>query len=162
MDDRAASSRGRVGRFNESQAMALHEIIYVSLASQSMDTAALTQLLDEARVYNERHGITGMLLYHGQEFLQLIEGEEAEVTALYDAIWKDPRHQQMYKMWEGPIAERSFSSWAMGFVAPGEAALQGRQGYDALLAHGLAASSRGSRGKKILCNLRDDFLAAAH
>lgn len=141
--------------------MALHEIIYVSLATQAMDTAALTALLDEARAHNEQHGITGMLLYHGQEFLQLLEGEEAEVNAVYDAIWADDRHQQVYKMWDGPIAERSFCAWAMGFVAPGAAALQGRPGYDALLAQGLVASSRGSQGKKILCRLRDDFLRGA-
>lgn len=139
--------------------MALHELIYVSLAARPMDTAALTDLLDEARAYNDRHGITGMLIYHGQEFLQLIEGEEAEVMALFDSVWKDPRHQQIYKMWDAPITERSFCAWAMGFVAPGEAALQGRPGYDALLAQGLAASSQGSQGKKILCKLRDDFLA---
>lgn len=44
--------------------MALHEIIYVSLASHDMAEAELLQLLDEARVYNVAHGITGLLMYH--------------------------------------------------------------------------------------------------
>lgn len=141
--------------------MALHEIIYVSLASKKMGTEALATLLDDSRTRNERYGITGLLLYHRQEFLQLLEGEEAAVTALYDNICKDHRHQQVYPMWEGPIAERSFSHWAMGFVAPDTAALQEKPGYEPLLAQGLVASSQGSCGKKILLMLRDDFLQTA-
>jgi len=141
--------------------MALHEIIYVSLAAHDMDAAALTSLLDEARVRNEHHGITGMLIHHGHEFLQLLEGEEAAVMALYDNIWRDERHSQIYKMWEGPITERSFSHWAMGFVAPDAAAVQGKPGYEPLLSRGLVASSQGSCGKKILLKLRDDFLRTA-
>jgi hypothetical protein len=51
--------------------MALHEIIYVSLASHAMRQAELLALLDEARVSNEARGITGLLMYHRHEFLQL-------------------------------------------------------------------------------------------
>lgn len=138
--------------------MALHEIIYVSLAQHPMAPEELAALMDRARVHNTARGITGMLLYHQQEFMQLIEGEEAEVQALYHAICGDDRHQQIYKMWEGPIDERNFSGWAMGFVAPDEAMLRGRPGYEPLLEQGLIASARDSTGKKMLLRVRDDFL----
>lgn len=141
--------------------MALHEIIYVSLAQHPMAPQELTALLAQSRAHNTAHGITGLLLYHRQEFMQLLEGEEADIQALFDAICDDPRHQQIDKMWEGPLAQRNFSSWGMGFVAPDDTALRGRPGYEPLLAQGLIASSRDSVGKKLLLRVRDDFLSVA-
>lgn len=138
--------------------MALHEIIYVSLASQKMAQAELLALLDQAKVHNEAHGITGLLMYHRQEFLQLLEGERDEVEALYATICRDQRHQQVYSMWEGPVPARSFDRWAMGFVSPDDAALRERPGYDSVLNDGLVGAGKGSNGKKILLQLRDDFL----
>jgi len=141
--------------------MALHEIIYVSLATREMAQAELLALLDEARVHNEAHGITGLLMYHRHEFLQLLEGERDELLALYAGICKDPRHQQVYTLWEGPLLARNFDRWAMGFVSPDEAALRERPGYKDVLNDGLFGAGQGSNGKKILLRLRDDFLGPA-
>jgi len=141
--------------------MALHEIIYVSLATHEMAQAELLALLDQARVHNEAHGITGLLMYHRHEFLQLLEGERDEVEALYATICHDARHQQVYSMWEGPVRARSFDRWAMGFVSPDEAALRERPGYECVLSNGLISAGQGSNGKKILLQLRDDFLRPA-
>ena len=69
--------------------MALHEIIYVSLATHEMKQAELLALLDQARVHNEAHGITGLLMYHRQEFLQLLEGERDELLRLLKKIYQD-------------------------------------------------------------------------
>lgn len=98
--------------------MALHEIIYVSLASHAMRQAELLGLLDEARVSNEARGITGLLMYHRHEFLQLLEGEHDQVEALFATICRDQRHQQVHAIWEGPVQARSFDRWAMGFLSP--------------------------------------------
>ena len=141
--------------------MALHEIIYVSLATRDMAQAELLALLDASRARNEAHGITGLLMYHRQEFLQLLEGERDEVEALFNTIHDDARHQQVYTLWEGPVTARSFDRWAMGFVAPDEAALRFRPGYEGVLNGSLSSAGQGSNGKKILLRLRDDFLRPA-
>jgi hypothetical protein len=138
--------------------MALHEIIYLSRASEPMSTEALAALLEKSRIDNVARGITGVLIYHQQEFLQLIEGERKAVETLYQAICNDVRHQQTYTMWSNPITERSFADWAMGFVAPREADLRGRPGYEPLLSLGLKASASDTAGKKLLLMLREDFL----
>ncbi len=138
--------------------MALHEIIYVSLASRELTAEELAQLLDKARAHNAANGITGMMLYHRREFLQLLEGEQAVVQALYDRIAADPRHQQLRKIWDGPIRERGFPDWGMAFVAPDELALRGKPGYRDLLDQGLQHTPGDSTGKKLLLSLRDDFL----
>lgn len=141
--------------------MALHQLVYVSLANHAMALDELANLQARARTRNAQSGITGVLLYHRQEFMQLMEGEETEVRALFASICKDPRHQQIHVMWEGPLAERNFSGWEMALVAPTDAELQQRPGYEQLLDKGLIASSRDSIGKKILLQVRDDFLSSA-
>ncbi|MCB2018255.1 MAG: BLUF domain-containing protein [Hydrogenophaga sp.] len=138
--------------------MALFEIIYTSLATRDLPPHELSQLLDKARASNASLGITGMMIYHRREFMQLIEGEQPVVEALYERIAGDPRHQQLRKIWDGPIRERGFSDWGMAFVAPDEMALRGKPGYQDLLDRGLHVTPGETIGKKLLLALRDDFL----
>jgi Sensors of blue-light using FAD len=138
--------------------MALYEIIYVSLAARDLPPEELAQLLDKARAHNAAQGVTGMMIYHRREFMQLLEGEQATVQALYDRIASDPRHQQLRIFWEGPIHERGFPDWGMAFVAPEEMDLRDKPGYRDLLDQGLRQAPSDSTGKKLLLTLRDDFL----
>ena len=138
--------------------MALYEIIYTSLATRDLAPEELAQLLDKARAFNASQGITGMLIYHRREFMQLLEGEQEAVQSLYDRIADDSRHQQLRKIWDGPIHERGFSDWGMAFVAPDALNLRDRPGYQDLLAQGLRYVPGDSTGKKLLLTLRDDFL----
>jgi len=48
----------------------LHEIIYVSLASEEMDAWKLDRLLSRCRSQNEETGITGVLVHHERSILQ--------------------------------------------------------------------------------------------
>lgn len=141
--------------------MALHELIYVSLADHAMTPDELRALLAQARIYNREHGITGLLIYRNREFMQLIEGERDEVLALYRHIENDPRHQQVYRIWEGPIAARSCQDFAMGYAEPADqtwhALPDGRQ----VLDDGLFAAGQSSAGKRLLLRLRDEFLSSA-
>lgn len=138
--------------------MALYEIIYVSLATRDLSPEELAQLLDRARVHNASQGITGMMIYHRREFMQLLEGEHDAVQRLFDHIAEDPRHQQVRKLWDGPVRERGFSDWGMAFVAPDALDLRSKPGYRDLLDKGLGTASGDSTGKKLLLSLRDDFL----
>ena len=47
--------------------------------------------------------------------MQTLEGPEIAVKRLRDKIGSDPRHSQFTILMEGPILERSFGSWSMGF-----------------------------------------------
>ena len=59
-------------------------IVYVSSATRLFAAEDLVALLQAARDYNARIGITGMLLYKAGNFLQVIEGDAAAVNALYE------------------------------------------------------------------------------
>ena len=49
-----------------------HEIVYVSSATRPFQEAELQDLLLKARENNARLGVTGMLLYIGGNFMQLL------------------------------------------------------------------------------------------
>jgi hypothetical protein len=52
----------------------MRRIIYSSQATHDLGPQELSELLTMARELNQRDGLTGMLLYCGQSFLQLLEG----------------------------------------------------------------------------------------
>jgi hypothetical protein len=100
----------------------LHHIIYHSLASgDGMSPTALTELLQQARAYNQAHQLTGLLLYAAatKEFVQVLEGPRDEVEHLYHKIARDERHKHAFVLNEEAAAGRMFPDWRMGFVATG-------------------------------------------
>ena len=72
-------------------------------------------LLESCRANNADAGVTGMLTYHNATFIQLLEGDKLAVQPLLSKIRKDPRHENVRILWEGPIPERGFAAWSMGF-----------------------------------------------
>ena len=99
----------------------MYHLIYRSQATAPLEPAQLTQLRDQARAFNQRHDLTGLLLYSpDHEFLQVLEGEEDAVRALYHQhIAHDPRHRDCFVLSEGPWLHRSFPDWRMGLLTPG-------------------------------------------
>lgn len=101
----------------------LYHLIYVSKAVSPLSGEALNYLLQQARRNNEADGITGMLLYVERHmmsqitarFMQVIEGDEADITSLFDKIKIDSRHHQITVLQQGNIGVRSFNDWVMGF-----------------------------------------------
>ena len=91
-------------------------LIYMSTASRPMNYEGLSDLLKEARTENARQGITGMLLHQQDTFLQILEGEEENVRALYEKLRKDPRHSGLHIVRQGHSDRRIFEDWSMGFV----------------------------------------------
>ncbi len=59
--------------------------------------------------------ITGILLYFNGNIIQVLEGVEERVKALYEVIRRDPQHTQVIKLYSYPIEQRSFSDWSMGY-----------------------------------------------
>jgi hypothetical protein len=93
----------------------LYHLIYLSSATQEFDEASLDDLLDVARRNNASLGVSGMLLYNDGNFIQYVEGEEADVRALFARIAVDPRHSGVLTVSEGPVDHRVFADWSMGF-----------------------------------------------
>jgi hypothetical protein len=93
----------------------MYHLIYISQARDNMTLTTLVVLLMQARALNERHHVTGALVYGDGQFMQVMEGEEAVVKDLYARVAKDARHYDVRTLAEGPITTRSFAQWSMAF-----------------------------------------------
>ena len=93
----------------------LFHLIYVSTAVAPMSDDDLMSLLRQSRARNERHRITGMLLYRGGHFMQVLEGEEASVMSIFNDIERDRRHKNVDVLRAEYIQHREFPDWTMGF-----------------------------------------------
>ena len=96
-------------------------LIYVSAAVRPMSEAELLEILETSRRNNEVSGLTGMLFYKEivdadeASFMQLLEGEEAAVMETYRRIVQDKRHDTLIILERGPVEDRAFPDWSMGF-----------------------------------------------
>lgn len=108
-------------------------LLYLSSAVYKFSDAELIDLLAKARENNDRLGVTGMLLYHDGNFLQVLEGEEATVRPLFDTIHQDPRHQSVIKLIERPLSERQFGAWSMAFRTMDDLPVDQMEGYSDFL-----------------------------
>ena len=94
----------------------LRSLVYSSNAVTRFYQEDLEQLLLAARAHNETVGITGILLYRKDQFIQFLEGPVPEVTSLIDRIEQDTRHTNVRIVVDEFQRERQFADWSMGYV----------------------------------------------
>jgi hypothetical protein len=93
----------------------MFQLVYASSAHRPMTPSTLDALLGTIRANNERLGVTGMLLYRDERFLQVLEGPQHTVRTLYDTIRADERHTAVVPLRERLVDQREFADWTMGF-----------------------------------------------
>ena len=90
---------------------------YVSTPTGQMLREDLLSILSTARRINQDQGVTGLLLFDGDSFLQVLEGDEDKVREIYGHIAKDTRHRDLDVLFEDHVAAPEFEQWSMGFQA---------------------------------------------
>ena len=100
----------------------LVELLYCSVSvAPDLTNADLDRILVSARRRNLTQDITGMMIYHRGEFVQILEGEKKSIENVYEKfICTDTRHTAINKVLVIAITHRSFSEWSMGFVGTSE------------------------------------------
>jgi hypothetical protein len=99
----------------------LHNLIYCSLASPSMDPDEIQKIIATAKHHNPRYGITGLLVYGSGIFFQWLEGPKDNVIRLMNIIGEDPRHLNVVVLSEEEeIRDRLFPDWDMELVEAAE------------------------------------------
>lgn len=93
--------------------MNLTRLVYYSERNPSQNLE-LRDLIQTCHRNNGRLGLTGMLHYNGDHFIQVLEGGRAEVSALYHRIARDPRHINIILLSASDVRERFFATWSMG------------------------------------------------
>jgi hypothetical protein len=90
--------------------------LYASRAAAPITAQVLDEILDQSRRNNPNKGVTGLLCYSGDLFIQVLEGGRDEVCDLYNAIVRDVRHKNVRLLAYEEIGERRFGAWTMGQV----------------------------------------------
>jgi len=94
----------------------LVRLLYASRATRPITSAAHESILEQSRAHNPKLGITGVLCYSDDVFIQVLEGGRDEVCELYNTIVRDERHQNVRILSFEEIRERRFGNWTMGQV----------------------------------------------
>jgi hypothetical protein len=131
--------------------------VYLSSAVEPLSPAELRDLLAQSRINNVRLDITGLLLYKDGNFMQALEGEAAAVHSLYAKIGRDRRHRGLLTLLQGPLAERHYSDWSMGFRDLNAADVRSMPGYSEFLNTPLTGAefrSDASRCQKLLLTFK--------
>jgi hypothetical protein len=93
----------------------MKRVIYCSQATHDVSPEELVALLEVSRRNNEAVGLSGMLLYSSQSFLQVLEGDAAALEETYRRIGADDRHVNLRLLMDAEVAAPLFPDWTMGF-----------------------------------------------
>jgi len=101
--------------------------LYASRPAQAVGAPLVASILAQALKHNPACGITGVLCYTSEVFLQVLEGGRDAVCELFNSIAADERHSGVRILLFEEIGQRRYARWAMGEID------LGRVGQDLLL-----------------------------
>ncbi|HEX8214231.1 MAG TPA: BLUF domain-containing protein [Allosphingosinicella sp.] len=113
--------------------MNLKTLTYTSLARLDLTADDLAAIHETARHLNALDGITGLLVFDGARFLQIVEGSEDAIDNLVARLSRDPRHSALEIRDERPVEARSFPGWSMELVRVSAGFLEARTELESVL-----------------------------
>ncbi len=94
----------------------LVRLLYASRAATPVTNELVESILRQSHTHNPVLGITGILCYGGDVYMQVLEGGRQAVNNLYNTIVRDSRHREVMLLQYREIPERKFAGWTMGQV----------------------------------------------
>lgn len=94
----------------------LVRLLYASRPTSPLTASLIDTILAQSQDGNQTKGITGILCFSDDLFLQVLEGGRDEVCELFNAIVRDSRHAHVRILAYDEIPERRFGGWSMGQV----------------------------------------------
>lgn len=93
----------------------MHLIVYTSkyINTGSDINTVLSSISRVAKIYNLEFLITGLLFFHKDCFVQIIEGPKQSLEGLMEVLENDIRHEDIIRLIDEPIDQRSYSDWNM-------------------------------------------------
>jgi hypothetical protein len=89
-----------------------YQLVYISEAETPIEPNQFEDLLVVSRARNQIKHLTAMLVACDLQFLQVLEGNPADVIATFDRIALDPSHENLI------VLHRGYSSVGRTFAAP--------------------------------------------
>lgn len=89
---------------------------YTSWASPGFRPDEVEEIIRQSRVNNPLKEITGLLVFNGAAFLQVVEGSESAISELERKLRADTRHCSLVVRDRRPVGKRAFPDWSMGLL----------------------------------------------
>ena len=89
----------------------LRQLVYRSRATQKMSEPDIDKIVADSEPFNQANDVTGLLLFDGEFFFQVLEGECDVIHGLFEHIKTDPRHTNIVKVLDSACAKRDFGKW---------------------------------------------------
>jgi hypothetical protein len=90
--------------------------LYVSRAVGPQTGTVTASILAVAEAHNAVHAVSGVLCQGQGLYLQVLEGERAQVNRLYANLLQDGRHQDVQMLSFEEITDRRYPDWSMAHV----------------------------------------------
>lgn len=94
---------------------AFRHVVYRSRVRGVATPERVDALLADARDFNARVGVTGVLLLGGGHFFQCFEGTGYATDEVYERIRASGFHHDIVELRSGSAPQREFDRWYMGF-----------------------------------------------
>lgn len=101
-----------------SDAHILVSMTYASRANPDVSAKDFNEILQQANENNAANGITGMLIFNKNYFLQTIEGPRAQINRLLYSLIADTRHHDLQVIETREIRHRDWAKWSMNYASP--------------------------------------------
>ena len=88
-------------------------ITFTSEREFEMSAMSLIRLFAQSYYSNMANGITGILLFDGRQYGEMIEGEIDSIKKIWMTIKKDKRHKNIKLISKEIITCRAYASWSM-------------------------------------------------
>ncbi len=92
-----------------------YTICYVSKTAAHVTDQQIEELFEYTAAWNNDHDISGILLHSLDNFFQVLEGKEKDLLALYERIKEDPRHGDIYEVYNKRTAHPVFKNYKSTF-----------------------------------------------
>lgn len=102
------------------EATVLSRLTYASRAKPELANTDLETILAQAVDNNTKAGITGMLCFNINYFLQSIEGSRDQINQLYNKLMVDNRHFDVQVIEFTEIDSRTWPDWSMNYATPSD------------------------------------------
>ncbi|MEG3179525.1 BLUF domain-containing protein [Sphingomonas sp. LT1P40] len=127
--------------------------MYVSRSCLTVETApaAVANILAESQAHNAANGITGVLLFTGARFAQLVEGSSGAINRLRAIISADERHDDLVTLSPPSSTGRRFEGWSLAY--------NGDSGFVATAVERVLAADAGQVEASALLRLMEELVA---
>jgi hypothetical protein len=94
-------------------------VLYISTARAGITRDEVDDIVATSKRRNAAEAITGVLLFNGANFMQLIEGPVEPLGGLMRRLYADQRHHGLIKLVDRAIEARACGDWALQPIAIG-------------------------------------------